>query len=77
MQVKMQQKKIEKGIPQGCILSPYFQILKDGLNMSANLENSTVATVLGKISFHSNPNPKEGKCQIMFKLLHDCAHLQC
>ena len=25
------------------------------LNMSANLENSAVATGLGKVSFHSNP----------------------
>ena len=38
-----------------------FQILKDGavesaaLNMSANLENSAVATGLEKVSFHSNP----------------------
>ena len=26
-----------------------------------------------KVSFHSNP--KEGKCQRMFKLLHNCTHL--
>ena len=38
-----------------------FQILKDdvvksaALSMSANMENSTVATGLEKISFHSNP----------------------
>ena len=39
-----------------------FQILKDdavkvlpALNMSANLENSGVATGLEKVSFHSNP----------------------
>ena len=38
-----------------------FQILKDdavksaALNMPANLENSAVATGLGKVSFHSNP----------------------
>jgi len=38
-----------------------FQILKDDavLNMSANLENSAVATGLEKVSFHSNP--KEGQ----------------
>ena len=41
--------------------------------MSANLENSAVATGLEKVSFHSNP--KEGKCQRMFKLLHNCTHL--
>ena len=33
--------------------------------MSANLENSTVATGLEKVSFHSNP--KERQCQRMFK----------
>ena len=36
--------------------------------MSANLENSVVATGLEKVSFHSNP--KERQCQRMFKLLH-------
>ena len=42
-----------------------FQILKDAaaLNMSANLENSAVATGLEKVSFHFNP--KERQCQIM------------
>ena len=34
--------------------------------MSANLENSAVATELEKVSFHSNP--KEGQCPRMFKL---------
>ena len=34
--------------------------------MSANLENSTVATGLEKVSFHSNP--KERQCQRMLKL---------
>ena len=41
--------------------------------MSANLENSAVATGLDMISFHSNP--KERKCQRMLKLLHNCTHL--
>ena len=54
-----------------------FQILKDdavsvALNMSANLENSSVATELEKVSFHSNPT--EGQCQTLFKLQHNCAH---
>ena len=58
-----------------------FQILKDdavkvlALNMSANLENSAVATGLEKVSFHSNP--KERQCQRMLKLLHNCTHLTC
>ena len=50
-----------------------FQILKDDAvkvlhSMPANLENSAVATRLGKVSFHSNP--KERNCQKVFKLLH-------
>ena len=47
-----------------------FKILKDDavtLNMSANLENSAVATGLEKVSFHSNP--KERQCQRMSKLI--------
>ena len=42
-----------------------FQVLKDdgvksvALNMSANLENSAVATGLEKVSFHSNPKEKQ------------------
>ena len=58
-----------------------FQILRDddvksaALNMSANLENSTEATGLEKISFHSNP--KERQCQRMFKLPYSCTHFTC
>ena len=57
-----------------------FQILEDdavkesaALNMSANLENSAVATGLEKVSFHSNP--KERQCQRMPKPLNNCTHL--
>ena len=56
-----------------------FKILKDDavkstvLNMSANLENSAVATGLEKVSFHSNP--KERQCQRMLKLPHNGTHL--
>ena len=57
-----------------------FQILKDdavkvlhSIFMSANLENSTVATGLENVSFHSNP--KERQCQRMLKLPHNCRHL--
>ena len=42
------------------------------LNMSANLENSAVATRLEKVSFHFNP--KESQCQRMLKLPHNCTH---
>ena len=38
-------------------------------NRPANLENSTVATGLEKVRFHSNP--KEGQCQKMFKLSYN------
>ena len=41
-------------------------------HMTANLENSAVATGLEKFSFHSNP--KEGQCQRMVKLPHN-AHI--
>ena len=34
--------------------------------MSANLENSVVATGLEKVSFYSNP--KEGQCQATIQL---------
>ena len=53
-----------------------FQVPKDGtaaLNKQANLESSAVATVLVKVSFHSNP--KERQCQRMLKLPHNCTHL--
>ena len=43
--------------------------------MPANLENTTLATELEKVSFHSNP--KEEQCQRMFKLLHNCTHFTC
>ena len=43
--------------------------------MPANLENSAVATGLEKVSFHSNP--KEGRCQRMFKLPYNRAHFTC
>ena len=41
--------------------------------MSAYLENSAVAKGLEKVNFHSNP--KKRKCQRMFKLPHNCTHL--
>ena len=43
--------------------------------MPANLENPAVATGLERVSFNSNP--KEGQCQRIFKLLHNCTHLTC
>ena len=56
-----------------------LQILKDdavkvlhSIN-PANLKNSTVATGLEKVSFHSNP--KERQCRRVLKLPHNCTHL--
>ena len=45
----------------------------DTLNMPANLESSAVDTGLEKVRFHSNL--KEGQCQRMLKLPHNCTHL--
>ena len=41
--------------------------------MTANLENSAVATGLEKVSFHSDP--KERQCQRMLKLSHNYTYL--
>ena len=43
--------------------------------MPVNLENSAVATGLGKVSFY--PNSKERQCQRMFKLPYCCTHFTC
>ena len=56
-----------------------FKILKDDavnavLNMSANLENSTVATGLERVSFHSDL--KEGQSQRRFKV-YNFIHFMC
>ena len=47
----------------------------DAFNMSANLENSSMATVLEKVSFQSNA--KEWQFQRMFNLSCHFAHLTC
>ena len=62
----------DDGIP-----AELFLILKDDAvevlhSMSANMENSAVATGLEKVSFHSNP--KKGQCQRMLKLPYNCAY---
>ena len=65
----------------GGIPAELFKVLKDDavkvlqIHMPAKLENSAVATGLEKVSFHSNP--KEGQCQRMLKLPHNCTHLTC
>ena len=57
-----------------------FQILKDDVMKVVHLIcqqiwKTTMATRLGKVSFHSNP--KERQCQRMLKLLHNCTDLTC
>ena len=57
-----------------------FQIVKDDVvkvfhSICQQFENSTVPTGLEKVSFNSNP--KEGKCQRMLKILHNCTHFTC
>ena len=58
-----------------------LQILKDDAvksavrNMPANLENSAVAKGLEKVSFHSSP--KDGQCERILKLPHNCTHFVC
>ena len=61
------------GIPTELFQILEMVLLSAALNMPANLENFAVATGLEEVSFHSNP--KEGECQRMFKLLHNCTHL--
>ena len=55
-----------------------FQILKvDAVKVLHSIcqQNSAAATVLEKVSFHSNP--KERQCQRMLKLPYSCTHLTC
>ena len=56
-----------------------FQILKDDAvkvlhSIFQQMWKTAVATGLREVSFHSNP--KEGQCQRMTKLLHNCTHSQ-
>ena len=57
-----------------------FQILKDDAvkvlhSVCQQIWKTVVSTGLEKVSFHSNP--KEGQCQRMLKLEHNCAHFTC
>ena len=62
--VKIKMKKFKKFKKKEC-----------SFNMPANLENSTVATRLEKVSFHFNS--EEGQCQRMFKLPDNYTHFAC
>ena len=55
-----------------------FQILKDDAvkvlhSICHQIWKTAVATGLEKVCFHSSP--KEGQCQKMLKLPHNCTHL--
>ena len=66
----------DDGIPAELLSNPKRRCCENAaLNMPANLENSAVATGLEKVSFHSSP--KEGHCQRMFKLPHNCTCFTC
>ena len=57
-----------------------IQILKDDVLMCCTQYASKFGKLSSghrteKVSFHSSP--KEGRCQRMFKLLHNCTHLTC
>ena len=61
----------------GGIPAELFQILNDDTVKVLHLTcqqiwKTAVATGLEKVSFHSNP--KEGQCQRVFKLSHNCTH---
>ena len=63
------------GIPAKLFYIPKDDAVKSAaFNVSVNMENSTVATGLEKVRFHSNP--KERQCQRMLKLPHNCTHLK-
>ena len=54
-----------------------FQIVKDDAvkvlhSIYQQIWKTAVATGLEKVSFHAKP--KEGQCQRMFKLSHNCTH---
>ena len=57
-----------------------FQILNDDVVKVLHLIcqqiwKTVLAIGLEKVSFHLNP--KEGQCQRMFKLPHNCTHFTC
>ena len=57
-----------------------FQILKDDAvkvlhSICQQIGKLSSGHRTGKVNFHSSP--KEGQCQRMFKLLHNCIHLTC
>ena len=52
-----------------------MMLLSATLIMPANLDNSAVATGMEQVNFQFNP--KEGQCQIMFKLPYNCAFFAC
>ena len=73
-------KKKKKNSGRDGIPAKLFQSLKDDAvkactQYTRKFGSSAVATGPEKVSFH--PNPKEGQCQEMFKLMHNCIHFTC
>ena len=61
------------GIPAELFLILKMMLLRCCTQYASKYGNSSVATGLEKVSFHSNP--KERQCQRMYKLSHNCTHL--
>ena len=61
------------GIPVELLQTWKMMLWKCCTQFASKCENSTVATGLEKVSFHSNS--KERQCQRMLKLPHDCTQL--
>ena len=56
-------------------ISKEIMLLKYCTQYAGKLGKLSTGTRLEKFNFHSNP--KEGKCQRMFKLLYNGAHFKC
>ena len=56
-------------------LNEFSAFLCSGFNMPANLENSTVATGLEKVSFHCNPKERQSQRKAMPKNAQTTAQL--
>ena len=61
------------GIPAELFKPWKMMLLKCCSQYASKSGKLIVATGLQKVSFHSSP--KEGQCQRMFKLPHNCTHL--
>ena len=70
---------INKASGSDGIPAELFQTLKDDAvkvlqSICQQISKTAVATGLEKVNFHSNP--KQGQCQKMFKLPHNCTRFR-